>query len=123
MLVQLVLVYCLAAEPTRCVEQRPVPSNRAWASWPAWRARSPRRRAGSPTDRTTCSPASVARWATRTPSAASEARGARLGGDVFVHADGPATGIEATRIGPLRHVHLVGEHRRDTDPAPSNDPG
>ena len=25
MLVQLVLVYCLAAEPSRCVEQRPVP--------------------------------------------------------------------------------------------------
>ena len=25
MLVQLVLVYCLAAEPSRCTEQRPVP--------------------------------------------------------------------------------------------------
>ena len=25
MLVQLVLVYCLAAEPSRCVERRPVP--------------------------------------------------------------------------------------------------
>ena len=53
----------------------------------------------------------------------SDARGARLGGDVAVHGDSPVTGVEFTRIGPQRHVHLVGEHRRDTDPAPSNDPG
>jgi hypothetical protein len=37
--------------------------------------------------------------------------------------DGPATGIESTRIRPRRHVRFVGEHRRDTDPVPSNDPG
>ncbi len=37
--------------------------------------------------------------------------------------DSPATGVEFTRIGPLRHVQFVGEHRRNTDPAPSNDPG
>jgi hypothetical protein len=37
--------------------------------------------------------------------------------------DSPATGIEFTRIGPRRHVHFIGEHRRDTDPAPSDDPG
>ena len=44
-------------------------------------------------------------------------------GKAVGHVDGPATGIEFTQIGPLRHVHFVGEHRRDTDPAPSNDPG
>lgn len=27
MLVQLVLVYCLSAEPSRCVEQRPLPAD------------------------------------------------------------------------------------------------
>jgi hypothetical protein len=44
-------------------------------------------------------------------------------GKAVDHVDGPATGIEFTRIGPVQHVHFVGEHRRDTDPAPSNDPG
>ena len=39
------------------------------------------------------------------------------------YVDGPATGVECTRIGPVRHVHFVGEHRRDAYPAPSNDPG
>jgi hypothetical protein len=39
------------------------------------------------------------------------------------YVDGPATGVEFTQIGPVRHVHFVGEHRRDTDPVPSNDPG
>ena len=39
------------------------------------------------------------------------------------YVDGPATGIEFTQIGPVRHVHFVGEHRRHTDPVPSNDPG
>ena len=39
------------------------------------------------------------------------------------HADSPATGVAFTQTGRLRHVHSVGEHRRDTDPAPSNDPG
>ena len=43
-------------------------------------------------------------------------------GNAVGHVDGPATGIEFTRIGPVQHVHFVGEHRRDTDPAPSNDP-
>jgi hypothetical protein len=37
--------------------------------------------------------------------------------------DSPATGVEFTRIGPLQYVHFFGERRRDTDPAPSNDPG
>ncbi|HEX8375974.1 MAG TPA: hypothetical protein VF606_12435 [Geminicoccaceae bacterium] len=40
-----------------------------------------------------------------------------------VGVDSPATGVESTRTGPLRHVHFVEEHRRDTDPAPSDDPG
>ncbi len=44
-------------------------------------------------------------------------------GNAIGHVDGPATGVEFTQIGPVRHAHLVGEHRRDTDPAPSNDPG
>ena len=39
------------------------------------------------------------------------------------YVDGPATGVEFTQIGPVRHVRFVGEHRRDTDPVPSNDPG
>ena len=43
-------------------------------------------------------------------------------GNAAGYVDGPATGIEFTRIGPVQHVHFVGEHRRDTDPAPSNDP-
>ncbi len=44
-------------------------------------------------------------------------------GKAVGHVDGPATGVEFTQIGPVRHVHFVGEHRRDTDPVPSNDPG
>ena len=44
-------------------------------------------------------------------------------GKAVGHVDGPATGVEFTRIGPVQHVHFVGEHRRDTDPVPSNDPG
>ena len=44
-------------------------------------------------------------------------------GKAVGYVDGPATGVEFTRIGPKQHVHFVGEHRRDTDPAPSNDPG
>ncbi len=44
-------------------------------------------------------------------------------GKAVGYVDSPATGVEFTRIGPVRHVHFVGEHRRDTDPAPSNDPG
>ncbi len=44
-------------------------------------------------------------------------------GKAVGHVDSPATGVEFTRIGPKQHVHFVGEHRRDTDPAPSNDPG
>ena len=44
-------------------------------------------------------------------------------GKAVGYVDGPATGVEFTRIGPLRRVHFVGEHRRDTDPVPSNDPG
>jgi hypothetical protein len=39
------------------------------------------------------------------------------------YVDSPATGVEFTQIGPRRHVHCVGEHRRDTDPVPSNNPG
>ena len=45
------------------------------------------------------------------------------GGDAIGYMDTPANGVEFTRIGPVRHVHFVGEHCRDTDPAPSNDPG
>jgi hypothetical protein len=37
--------------------------------------------------------------------------------------DSPATGVEFTQTGRVRHVHFIGEHRRDIDPAPSNDPG
>jgi hypothetical protein len=44
-------------------------------------------------------------------------------GNAVGYVDGPATGIEFTQIGPVRHVHFVGEHRRHTDPVPSNDPG
>ena len=44
-------------------------------------------------------------------------------GNAVGYVDGPATGVEFTRIGPVQHVHFVGERRRDTDPAPSNDPG
>ena len=44
-------------------------------------------------------------------------------GKAVGYVDSPATGIEFTQTGRLRHVHFVGEHRRDTDPAPSNDPG
>ena len=44
-------------------------------------------------------------------------------GETVGHVDSPATGIEFTHTGRLRHVHFVGEHRRDADPAPSNDPG
>ena len=44
-------------------------------------------------------------------------------GHAVGYVDSPATGIEFTQIGPRRHVHFVGEHRRDADPTPSNDPG
>ena len=44
-------------------------------------------------------------------------------GKAVGYVDSPATGVEITQIGPVRHVHFVGEHRRDTYPVPSNDPG
>ncbi len=44
-------------------------------------------------------------------------------GNAVGYLDSPATGVEFTQIGPVRHVHFVGGHRRDTDPVPSNGPG
>ena len=44
-------------------------------------------------------------------------------GHAVGYVDSLATGVEFTQIGSVRHVHFVGAHRHDADPAPSNDPG